>query len=615
MNTIARKVKGRLRSSPLGAYLRVTDRRLVRDLCAIAMVSVLVSLLEVAAIVMIVPLIELLSGGTLDDAGVPGRLLGQALQGESQQTQTLTVLAIVITLLIIKVVAAAAVRWWTVTKVTRGAVTATARLFAVYLQAPLSFHAHRNSAAASRTAAVSLATVYNAGLLGIATVIVETCTVALIAMLLIVASPLSSIIAAAYFAVAIVIFVRLVQRHTVSMSRARDESYLRELALIQQGIGAIREIRLRGEESDWVDRFVTSSSTRQQLDRRLIFSGEYGRYYIEATFFVGFGLIAAAQILTRGAEAFAALGMMLAAGFRLLPSAGRLLHGMSAIRQGRGSLSVITDELDAVGVDRLDEAVVPLDRPWTFAPPGKPVSVDIDGVTFRYTGSFEDALQDVTFGIPPGGSVGIVGASGSGKSTIVDVICGLVPPTQGEVRIDGRPIGDLSERPRIAYVTQDVFLVEGTVAENVQFSSGPVDEHRLRRALRLAQLTEWVETLPEGVDTPVGERGALVSGGQRQRIGIARALYLEPSLLVLDEATSALDVEIEAGLTSAIDTLGRAVTLIVVAHRLSTVRQCDRILVLEEGRVAGLASFDQLAESNQTFARWVRLAGTAKSPV
>jgi ABC-type multidrug transport system fused ATPase/permease subunit len=244
---------------------------------------------------------------------------------------------------------------------------------------------------------------------------------------------------------------------------------------------------------------------------------------------------------------------------------------------------------------------------------GTPLAVELRDVTFTYPGSRVPAVRSISGAIEAGESLGIVGQTGAGKSTVVDLLCGLLTPTAGTVLLDGHRT-DAANRAwqrRIAYVPQDVFLLDASIGDNIAFTAGPVDRAALERATALAQLDGWIAGLADGLDTPVGERGVLVSGGQRQRIGVARALYRRPSLLILDEATSALDVETEAAITDAIDRLAGGVTLVVVAHRLSTVRHCEQILLLEDGQCAGWGSFDDLSRSNRRFARWVELAGMA----
>ena len=598
-----------LHKTPLSAYARVADRRTLHRLGLVAMFALGAALLEVAALAATIPLIQLLSGNDLDEAGIPGQVADHFVAGYSHQTQTLIVLGVVVGLLLTKVVVSAFVRWFAVGVITTGATTATTNLFAAYLRAPLEFHTRRNSAAASRTATISMTSIFTTGLLGVSTALTESTLILLVGGLLFIVSPLSAIAAIAFFGVALMVFNRVVKHRTHELAKDRDDAAGLALIQLQQSLGGLREIRLRADEQEHIENFRETRTFQQTLERRLLFSTEYGRYFIEGTFFIGFGIIATVQILLQGDQAVAGLAVMLAAGFRLLPSAGRLLFAVSCVRQGEGSLAVVTEELDGMGMWKLEsaDAVEPSDAEDGSAGPSW---VEVDNVTFRYADTVHPAISGISVTIAPGQSLGIVGTSGSGKTTLVDVICGLLAPTTGVVSVDGTTMSDGHIVPRVAYVPQDVFLLDGTIRRNIAFSDKPADAASLDRAVELAQLDRWLETLPDGLDTKVGERGALVSGGQRQRIGIARALYRNPSLLILDEATSALDVETEAELTAAITRLGRTITMIVVAHRLSTVRGCDRILVLEEGRVAGLGTYDDLSREHSTFSKWINLASS-----
>jgi ATP-binding cassette subfamily C protein len=227
-------------------------------------------------------------------------------------------------------------------------------------------------------------------------------------------------------------------------------------------------------------------------------------------------------------------------------------------------------------------------------------SIELIDVSFRYSDKGPETLHRVTMSIPSGSAIGIIGSSGAGKSTLVDVILGLLRPTQGSVLVDG---ADIAENPAgwqrlIGYVPQSIYLSDNTIRNNVAFGipEAHIDDKAIARAIRAAQLDGFVATLPDGVNTFVGERGVRLSGGQRQRIGIARALYHDPQLLVLDEATSALDTETEAGVMEAVNALHGAKTLIVVAHRLSTISNCDRIYRLERGQVAKVGTFAEVVE-------------------
>lgn len=235
----------------------------------------------------------------------------------------------------------------------------------------------------------------------------------------------------------------------------------------------------------------------------------------------------------------------------------------------------------------------------------------VQDVRFRYPGTAEDVLSEVSLRIPAGGSFALVGASGAGKSTLLDLVLGLHQMQEGDLVVDGESV--LARLPdwqrSIGLVPQDVFLLDDTIAANVAFGVPPaaIDRDRVQQSLERAQLKDFVENLPAGPETIVGERGARISGGQRQRIGIARALYIEPELLVLDEATSALDNETEARIAQTITALSGELTILVVAHRLSTIRNCDEIAFIEHGQITATGTFDGLRLTSPAFARLVSL--------
>jgi len=232
-----------------------------------------------------------------------------------------------------------------------------------------------------------------------------------------------------------------------------------------------------------------------------------------------------------------------------------------------------------------------------------------ENVSYAYAPGSPPAVTGVDMTIQRGQSVGIIGPTGAGKSTLLDLLLGLIVPTDGRVLVDGRDISQITRawQRQIGYVSQTPYLLDDSLWRNVAFGlpDDAVDEERLRLAVSAAQLDEVVEILPQGLDTTVGDRGARLSGGQRQRVAIARALYRNPAVLVLDEATAALDVETEREVTRAIESLHGTRTVIVVAHRLSTVRNCDRIIVLRDGRIAALGSYVELLTKDEDFRRLV----------
>jgi ABC-type multidrug transport system fused ATPase/permease subunit len=603
-----------MRRVGLGNFLRVADRRTMRALAYLGLASIAVSLLEVAALAAVQPLVTLLSGGSLEQSGAMGQLAERWIGGLDAQGQALAMVGFVVILLVARAVFSAVLRWWTIGAITEGSARATTGLLEAYIGAPLAFHAQRNSAQSTRTAAISIISIYAAGLLGISTAMSEIAVIVLVGLLLTFVTPLGALSAVLYFGTAMLLYNRFVQRRTSDASRRRDQLQASWLALLQQALGGLREIRLRGAEAEYIGAFSAARERQNHTERRIIFAAEFGRYYLEAAFMLGFGVLATVVLLTQGDNSAAVLGLLLAAGFRLLPSASRLLNAFSRIREGEGSMSLLLDELDAMGrtsipeqtgnwVSSEDAAVRPAPRP--------PMSAEFQNAFFQYPGASGLAIRGVSGRLEAGRSLGIVGPSGAGKTTVVDLLCGLLTPTSGSILIDGSPTtgDDRAWQKSIAYVPQEIFLLDASLRQNIAFTTGPVDEVRLAHAVEFAQLEDWVQGLPDGLLTQVGERGVLLSGGQRQRIGIARALYRNPSLLILDEATSALDVETEAFVTSAISSLAGGLTLVVVAHRLSTVRGCDEILVLDDGEAIGWGSFTDLSTSNPMFSRWLELAG------
>jgi ABC-type multidrug transport system fused ATPase/permease subunit len=226
-------------------------------------------------------------------------------------------------------------------------------------------------------------------------------------------------------------------------------------------------------------------------------------------------------------------------------------------------------------------------------------------VTFRYPESPDDALRHVSLTIERGETIGVVGQTGSGKSTLLDLIVGLLDPSDGEISVNGEPLWKVRKAwlEELAVVSQTVFLLDDTIQNNIALGvgQGAVDYESLSQAVEIAQLEQFIATLPHGLETTVGEHGIKLSGGQRQRIAIARALYRKPSVLVLDEGTSALDGNTEAKVLSALSALGDGMTLLHVAHRMSTVRRCDRLVMIESGGIAGIGSFDELISQNEEF--------------
>jgi ATP-binding cassette subfamily C protein len=282
-----------------------------------------------------------------------------------------------------------------------------------------------------------------------------------------------------------------------------------------------------------------------------------------------------------------------------------VLVTLAALRGAGPALTQIADDvlsLEAESTSRADHTVQPLG----------PGELEFADVSFSYGPGLPQVLRHVDLRVSPGESVAVVGASGAGKSTILDLVLGLLQPTSGAITINGEDMSSVrsSWQRSIGYVPQDVILLDDSIRANVALGQpdSTIDDAQVWRALTMAELADTIRAMPEGLGTSVGERGVRLSGGQRQRAGIARALYSSPSLLVLDEATSSLDTDTEARITQTVESLRGKLTQIIVTHRLSTVRKCDRIYVLERGSVVAVGTFQQLVESSPQFAEMVRRA-------
>jgi ABC-type multidrug transport system fused ATPase/permease subunit len=335
------------------------------------------------------------------------------------------------------------------------------------------------------------------------------------------------------------------------------------------------------------------------------------RQVLEASVTLGIAALALALFtLTSSTEAVASLGVVVAVAFRALPSVARMLGTLSSMRSASVSLAAVQSELAQTTTQDDDpSSAITFER-----------GIEFEDVTFQYAADGPPALQHVTLQILRGMTLGVVGSSGAGKTTLVDLLLGLLRPSTGAISVDGEHLDQgnvLAWRRLVGYVPQDVFLLDSTVRDNVVFAGRGVvvDDEAVWAALQQAQLAEFVRSMPAALDTVVGERGSRMSGGQRQRLGIARALYRGPRVLILDEATSALDLKTEAAVARTIEALDSSMTKILIAHRLSTVRNCDQIAFFDTGRVVGTGTFDELVEAVPQFAELARLGGLARAPV
>jgi ABC-type multidrug transport system fused ATPase/permease subunit len=371
-----------------------------------------------------------------------------------------------------------------------------------------------------------------------------------------------------------------------------------------EATGGIKDVKLMGLESSYQGQFQKSSIRAARALIRVGIMAELPRYVLEAiTFGALLGLVLVLLFRNDGniAGIVPTLGIFAFSVMRLLPALQQTYHALANIRGSTAAVDLIAR--DYVEARRMPAATA--DDTARSLPVN--TALELKDIVFRYASANRPALAGLDLTIPARTTVGLVGGTGAGKTTLVDLILGLLTQNSGDVIVDGTPVTEANRRAwqnSLGYVPQSIFLTDDTVAANIAFGvpKDQIDRAAMERAARAAALHDFVMTdLAQGYETMVGERGIRLSGGQRQRIGIARALYRTPSLLIMDEATSALDNITERVVMEAVQNIRADTTIILIAHRLTTVKDCDRIFLMEKGRIAASGTYDQLVSGNATF--------------
>lgn len=428
-------------------------------------------------------------------------------------------------------------------------------------------------------------------------VLLLTITAALLAM-----DPFVASVSIAGFGVSYGVVTWVTRKRLRRNSQRIAEEQTRVFKAIQEGLGGIRDVLLDGAQPVYCDAYRRADTPLRRGQGSNVFIAGSPRFAMEA---VGMALIAVlAYALSRQTGGISAalpvLGALALGAQRLLPA---LQQGFAAWATIIGNQASLADTIEL-----LDQPI----NPELLLPPPAPLAledaIEFDAVDFRYGDEGPWVLKGFNLRIPKGARVGFVGATGSGKSTALDLLMGLLEPSGGAVQVDGQPL--VGQRLRawqrtIAHVPQSIYLADASVAENIALGVPPeqIDMERVRQAAQQAQIADFIESRPEGYRAQVGERGIRLSGGQRQRVGIARALYKQAAVLVFDEATSALDNMTEQSLMESINGLSHDLTVLMIAHRLTTVRRCDLIVEMQAGAIVAQGSFDQLLQNSASFRR------------
>ncbi len=483
----------------------------------------------------------------------------------------------------------------------RTGVAISRRLIRGYLAMPYAWHLQRNSSELIRTSYDSVDRVAAYVLLPAVVMFSEGLVVVALLLVLLSTAPLATLLAVAVLGPVLLVLARFVRPRLGQLGEETQSLVQQTLKDLQQAFEGAREITLLGKQAVFEGRLAETRGRLATATYRRAALVEVPRYSIETAgmLFILIFLTIGLHRATPGGQPLAVLGLFAYAVLRLMPSVNRGLAYSNLLKFGGAALEQVHADLKLVsGQPALREGSHP--RPLRS-------TLSLDEVSFRYPAGDADVLSELSLTIRAGESLGIVGPTGGGKSTLVDVVLGLLSPTSGRIVLDSTDLGDdlPGWQETIASVPQMTFLLDDTLRANIAFGipDDAVDEEALDEAVQLSQLSGVVADLPRGLATGVGERGIRLSGGQRQRVAIARALYRRASVLVFDEGTSALDTLTEADLVADIERLKGSRTVITVAHRLSTVRKCDRIVVLDRGRIQAVGTFEELEIASELFRR------------
>ncbi|WP_154795233.1 ABC transporter ATP-binding protein [Occultella kanbiaonis] len=583
------------------ALLAVLPAGSGRFVVTFAVLSAALSILDVLAL----GLLALTMAPMLSGAPLTLPVLGTLSEPADFRNMLIVVGALIIT----KSVLAITLQWFATRRFARFEQDLGSQLLNAFFESPWTERLGRNSTDLVRSTDVGVATTVSGVLIPAAMLSGEIFTFAAVLIVLIVAEPLIAAVAIAYFGVIGAFLYLWVLRKAVEAGRVNRSYSTRSVRLVSEMVHSLKEITLRGKGPEVAEVVRGVRLKSSQARANMSFLGVVPRYVLEAGLIGGLAIGAGVGYLQGGVNgALGAVALFGVAGFRIVPSLTRFQSIMAQTGASMPFAQQVLDEIRKGAARRRDRPAAAAAGPI----PADARALTLEGVSFTYPGGTE-AVREVDLRLPFGTSLALVGASGSGKSTLVDLILGLLEPSAGRLLVGDAPMPDVLDewRSRVGYVPQEVSLFDSTVAQNVALTWVPeqVDRERVRRALERAQMLETIEARDGGIDARIGERGLNLSGGQRQRIGIARALYNDPLVLIMDEATSALDTSTEAAVTSAIAELRGDVTMVVVAHRLATIRHSDQVCFMRDGRLVAHGTFGQVVAAEPDFAEQAALAG------
>ena len=474
------------------------------------------------------------------------------------------------------------------------------RLVEGYLHQPYSWFLSRHSADLGKTILSEVSQVVGGGIASLITLISSSMVTIAIIILLILIDPKLALIVGFSLGVAYAIVFRFTRKYLKRFGKERLKSNKLRFMAVNEAFSAVKEIKLSGLEQTYIKRFSDPAEAHGRSQAFGSIIDQLPRFILEIIAFGGIMIMILYLMSTKGSfnDALPIISLYAFAGYRLMPALQQIYSSLVKISFAAPSVDALIDDLKKLQPFHSNQSkdTISLNK-----------TITLKNISYNYPNSSRTALNNLNLSIPAKSTIGLVGATGSGKTTTVDVILGLLESQKGTLEIDGKVITRQNTRAwqqSIGYVPQHIYLSDDTIAGNIAFGVEPKDINlkKIEKASKIANLHEFViDKLPKQYHTTIGERGVRLSGGQRQRIGIARALYHSPQVLILDEATSALDNQTEQIVMEAVNNLSKNITIILIAHRLSTVKNCDNIFFLENGEVKAEGAFEELTKISKSF--------------
>jgi len=572
----------------------------------------LVSLFEMLGVALVLPLVNLAMGAPRE-----GVILEVSNFFGSPDTPTLIIIfgLTLVTAFVLKGVFSLVVRRWSLSFLATQQSAVSVALLNRYTREPYLDHRKRGAAPIYNAVNDVTAQTYGAFVGGVLGFIGELLSILMLMVMLLVIMPVPALLAMVYFGLTSFVLQSVLKRKNREQGVIVLNATKGAWSAMIESVDSFREIRLYDATDRYMYRYQEKRLDAVSASMRSAFLSEFPKYTLEIIFILGIAGLLAFMSATQGADSTGYLLLFAGACIRILPNYTRMVASLGNIRAGEHASDELVKEIEQLTPEArmfnlASKPVVPDDYEY-INKTIEPINIQVDNLSFQYPDGDKPVLNNIMLDVPMGSSIAFVGGSGSGKTTLIDLILGLFAPTNGQVLKNGESIQkDLrSWHQRIGYVPQDVFIADCTVTEAVAFGLEPheIDVERVKYCLEVAALTEVVESLENGLDTKLGYNATRLSGGQKQRMGIARALYRNPSVLILDEATSALDNETEHKITKTIERISKDITVIIVAHRLSTVRNVDQLVYLSNGRIANQGTFAEVQRANAEFANLVKL--------